>query len=227
MDREKEDTPGRQVGHAPLEGAMNARAAPAGSSAHSELRRRLLLRGLVGGPVVLAGMRPVRTLAKAKKYCQYSGWHSFKVNAQTSASPNGKTKCTSGKRPPVVKKRLSKLPKDKKHNGGKPSPYSMPNYRGTTVYLYQSTTFRDLFGSGSTNTLSQCLQGGDTYAAFLTALYNAYVYYSPSGGYPLQYTDVYAVWDQNWTKLSPGASGLNGLTPSQAALFFEQLDSIG
>ena len=175
MDREREGTSGLQAGDAPLEGAMNARAAPAGSSAHSELRRRLLLRGLVAGPVVLAGMRPVRTLAKAKKYCQYSGWHSFNVDAQTSASPNGKTKCTSGKSPSAVKRKLAKLPKNEKQNGGKQSAYSMPNRWGKTVYLYQSTTFRNLFGSGSTNTLSQCLQGGGTDAAFLTALYNAYV----------------------------------------------------
>ena len=122
MDREKEGTSGLQAGDAPSEGAMNARAAPAGSSAHSELRRRLLLRGLVGGPVVLAGMRPVRTLAKAKKYCQYSGWHSFKVDAHTSASPNGKTKCTSGKSPSVVKRKFAKLPKNERNTRRQTKP---------------------------------------------------------------------------------------------------------
>ena len=101
---------------------------------------------------------------------------------------------------------------------------SMPNCWGTTVQLYQSTTFWDLFGkNGSKNTLSQCLQGGGTEAAFLTALYNAYVFYSPSGGYPLKCTDVHAVW-HGWGNLSPGASGLKGLSQANAALFFEQLD---
>ena len=114
MDREREGTSGLQAGDAPLEGAMNARAAPAGSSAHSELRRRLLLRGLVGGLVVLAAMRPVRTLAKAKKYCQYSGWHSFKIDAHTSASPQREDEMHVRQEPKVVKKKFAKLPKKPK-----------------------------------------------------------------------------------------------------------------
>ena len=226
MDREKEGTPGLQTGHAPSEGAINARAAPAGSSAHSELRRRLLLRGLVGGPVVLAGMRPVRTLAKAKKYCQYSGWHSFKVDAQTSASPNGKSKCTSGKSPSVVKRKLSKLPKSKKQNGGKQSRTRYP------ITGAQPSIFIKAPPSGiSSAAAAQIRSRNACKAVALTPpssrRFTTPMSYNSSGGYPLKYTDVYAVWDGNWANLSPGASGLKGLTSSQAALFFEQLDSIG
>jgi hypothetical protein len=186
--------------------------------ARMTLRRRLLIGGLVI-PAGLAVMKPVKTLAKSKTYCSYSGWHSFKISSHTSAQP--KKNCKKGyKSKWWYSKVQKKLPKAKKKNGHTyTSNYSMPNYRGTTVKLYQDTTFSSLFGSGSTQTISQCLASGlSNQCAFLTALFNAY--YLNSYGYPFKYTDIYAIWS-NPTKLGAGVD------QNHAALFFQQLDAFG
>jgi hypothetical protein len=198
--------------------------------ARSELRRRLLLRGLVGTPVTLAAMRPVQTLAKAKKYCHYSGWHSFKIDAKSSASPSKKQTCKAGKTKTYYKQKVKKLPKKtKKKNkskskSGKLQPasygggqtYQFPNCNGQLVTLTQSTRFCDLFGSGSTATLYQCFQAGGTCGSYLTAVFNAWNY--NSSGYPFTCKQVYAIWNM------PTLLG-TGVTQDQAALFFQQLDS--
>jgi len=195
----------------------------AAHAVHTALRRRLILGGMVGLPATLAVMKPVKTLAKAKKACSYSGWHSFKLNSNSSAHP--KSNCYGGKKASFwyskAKKKLPKSTTKKKNNRTVTvtSNYQIANYAGKLTPLYQSTTFNQLFGSGTTQTIIQCLSSGSTtQGAFLTALFNAT--YLNGSGYPYKETDIYAIW-ANPTKLGTGVS------QAQAALFFQQLDAFG
>src|SRR5579864_3905830 len=130
-------------------------------AAHAAARRRLVLLGLAAVPS-LAVMRPVKTLAKAKKSCSFSGWHSFKVNANSSAAPKH-SKCTGGHKASYFSSKYIKLiPKKKSQYGHSPyyTIYQLPNYLNHSITLTQSTKFSDLFGTGDTKTLAQCLSGG-------------------------------------------------------------------
>lgn len=166
----------------------------------SSSRRKLLIRGLVGGPVALAAMRPVKTFA-AKKYCQYSGWASFKAHPHTSAAP--KQKCTVGKKIGHYK------------TGGWPS--SIKNYAGYTTTLYQGgthpTQFKKLFGGSDATTCATYLNGTSNQASFICAAFNA----QQVSGYPFTVPQIYAIWT------NPSLLG-HGVTQSGAALFFEQLN---
>jgi hypothetical protein len=189
------------------------------AAVHTALRRRLILGGMVGLPAALAVMKPVKTLAKAKKACSYSGWHSFKLNSRTSAHP--KSNCKGGKKSNFwYSKAKKKLPVTNKKNGKTiTSSYTINNYAGHSTPLYQTTTFNQLFGSGSTQTIIQCLQSGSSnQGAFLTALLNAT--YLGGWGYPYTQSDIYKIWH------TPTTLG-TGVTQTQAALFFQQLDSFG
>jgi hypothetical protein len=92
------------------------------------------------------------------------------------------------------------------------------------ITLYQTTTFNDLFGSGDGKTIATCLQSSSsTECSYLTALFNAY--YSHASGYPFSYQQIYAFWTTPTllgSGLSSGSAGRD-----QAALFFQQLDSVG
>jgi hypothetical protein len=177
---------------------------------------------MVGIPVSLAVMHPIKTLAKKKKKsCSYSGWHSFKMKSNVSAQPK-KTKCVGGKKSSFwYSKAKKKLPKKKKKKFGRwiTSSYSIPNYNNQQVWLYQTTLFKTLFGSGDTKTIMQCLAAGtSTEGAYLTALFNAY--YFNGSGYPYKYTDIYGFWSHP-TNLGAG------VTQAQVALFLQQLDAFG
>lgn len=186
---------------------------PEAQGARTALRRRLILGGLVGIPAALAVMKPVKTLAKSKKKkaCSYSGWHSFKLNPNTSAQPNKSKKCKSGfNQKFFYSKAKKKLPKNKKSRNN--SNYNkIYNHSGSLVTIYQNTTFSSLFGSGSSSTIMSILGGGSsTNSAFLTALFNAY--WLNGSGYPYTCAEIYKLWGQ---------------TSNQAniALFLQQLDS--
>ena len=204
------------------ESTDSATPAPTGGPAeavHTALRRRLILGGMVGLPAALAVMKPVKTLAKATQACSYSGWHSFQLNSSTSAHPT--SNCTAGQQSSFWhSKAAKKLPKSENKNGRTvTSNYKINNYAGQLTPLYQTTTFKQLFGSGTTQTIVQCLASGSTnQGAFLTALFNA-VYFNGSG-YPYKATDIYGIW-ANPSKLG------TGVTQTQAALFFQQLDLFG
>jgi len=200
-----------------------------GEAAAAGLRRRLLLGGMVGIPVSLAVMHPIKTLAKKKKKsCSYSGWHSFKLKTNVSAQPKQQTKCKGGKKSSFwYSKAKNKFPKQKKKKFGRwvVSSYSIPSNphagSSTTVYLYQTTTFKNLFvNNGADNTtIINCLASGtSTEGAYLTALFNAY--FLNGYGYPYKYTDVYNYWT------TPTALGA-GVTKTQVALFFQQLNAFG
>jgi hypothetical protein len=200
-------------------------------AARSALRRRMLLRGLVVAPATLAVMRPVKTLAKAKKVCSYSGWHSFKINPHTSASPKNKHCKTGYSTKFYASKYASKIPKSKTKKGRHvTSNYTMKAKSGAVVTLYQSTLFNTLFGSGggsgkTAKTLLYYLQNASAnpnQSAFITALFNAY--YFNRSGYPYTCQDIYTYW-VNPTKLSPDAKP--PLTQNTVALYFQQLDSFG
>ena len=194
---------------------------------HTALRRRLILGGMVGLPATLAVMKPIKTLAKAKKSCSYSGWHSFKLKTSSpkaSAHPKN-SNCYGGKKSPFwYSKAKKKLPasKTKKKNHRTvtvTSNYQIANYAGVLTPLYQTTTFSQLFGSGTTQTIISCLSSGSTtQGAFMTALLNAT--YLNGVGYPYKATDIYAIW-KTPTKLG------TGVTQAQAGLFFQQLDAFG
>ncbi len=199
--------------------AMSARTNAPIEAVHTALRRRLILGGMVGLPAALAVMKPVKTLAKATQACSFSGWHSFQLNSSTSAHPT--SNCTAGRKSSFwYSKTAKKLPKSKKKNGRTiTSNYKINNYAGQSTPLYQTTTFKQLFGSGTTQTIVQCLASGSTnQGAFLTALLNA-AYFNGSG-YPYKVTDIYGIW------ANPAKLG-TGVTQTQAALFFQQLDSFG
>lgn len=189
------------------------RAVPQAQGARTALRRRLVLGGLVGIPAALTVMKPVKTLAKSKKKkaCTYSGWHSFKLNPNTSAQPNKGKKCKSGfTQKFFYSKAKKKLPKNSK-SGNNSSYNKVYNHSGSLVTIYQNTTFSSLFGSGTSSTIMSILAGGSTtYSAFLTALFNAY--WLNGSGYPYTCAQIYQLWGQ---------------TSNQAniALFLQQLDS--
>ena len=213
LEEQRPNGPDESIGS----GAPASTDAPA-AAVHRALRRRLILSGMVGLPAALAVMKPVKTLAKAKQACSYSGWHSFQLNSSTSAHPT--SNCTAGRQSSFWHSKTAKMPISKKENGRTvTSNYKINNYAGQSTPLYQTTTFKQLFGSGTTQTIVQCLASGSTnQGAFLTALCNA-AYFNGSG-YPYKVTDIYGIW-ANPTKLG------TGVTQTQAALFFQQLDSFG
>jgi len=217
MNSDGQDQRGEGLGVASLAGPgqNSAGPEPAAQAVRSALRRRLLLQGTLGAPVALAVMQPVKTLAKAKKYCHYSGWHSFKIKTNTSVSP--KEKCTAGRKSSYYKSKYSKVPKSSGHSGTR---YYVQNSSGTVITLYKNTTFKDLFGNGSTNTIWYWLQlSSSTQGAFITAVFNAYNY--GTSGYPFKHcSDIYNIWN------NPTILGAN-VNQDQAALFLQQLDSIG
>jgi hypothetical protein len=181
------------------------------------LRRRLILGGMVGVPTALAVMKPVKTLAKAKKVCSYSGWHSFKLNSNSSAHP--KNNCTSGKKQSTWhSKAKSKLPKKKTKNGHQVnSNYSIPNYLGKTTALYQTTKFSDLFQSSVSTTIVNCLNSSTSNeGAFLAALFSAkYI-----GGYPYTVSKIYSLYS------NPAQLGKT-VTQTMVAQYLRDLDSFG
>lgn len=184
----QEESPGSV---APASSAQNER---------SVLRRRLLLRGLVGGPVALAAMRPVRTLAAKKYYCKKSGWSSFKVNAKTSAVP--KQTCKAGKKVTY-------------YQNGAGWPTSIPNSGGQSISIScTSTQWKHLF-AGADTTLCNSYLGSSpavnqTY--FCCALFNAQLV----SGFPFTVAQIYQIWN------NPATLG-TGVTQTQAALFLGQL----
>jgi hypothetical protein len=167
----------------------------------SHSRRRLLTRSLIGGPLALAAMRPVKTLASSS-YCNYSGWHSFKLDANTSQAP--KTKCTTGK-------------KSGHYNTGSGWPATIASHTGTTVTLHatggSATKFKNLFPGTDSTTLLTYLGGSANQGVFITALFNA----KNVAGYPFTCAQIYAIWS------NPALLG-SGVTLAGAALFFSQLD---
>jgi hypothetical protein len=183
-------------------------------ASRAALRRRLLLQGAVGVPAALAVMQPVKTLAKAKKYCHYSGWHSFKLKSTTSAKP--KENCKAGYKSSHYKYKYSKVPK---RSGWGGSSYYLVDCNNHSIKLYKTTTFNDLFGSGySTQTIWYWLQNGSTTkGAFVTAIFNAHNF--GSSGYPFSCATIYQIW-KNPTLLG------NGVTQDLAAMFFQQLDTV-
>ncbi len=173
----------------------------------SDSRRKLLTRGLIGGPVALAAMRPVKTLAWSH-YCSFSGWQSIskaKTNhTVTSAAPKGT--CTEGRT-------ISH------YSGGAHWPSSIKDHTGQNdVTLTSSgngaTTFMQLFGGNDAITLVSYLSGNLTQATFIAALFNAALL---GGGYPFKVRQIYDIW-KTPTLLGPGA------TQTDAAVFFNQLD---
>jgi hypothetical protein len=181
------------------------------------LRRRLILGGMVGVPTALAVMKPVKTLAKAKKVCSYSGWHSFNLNTHSSAHP--KNNCTTGiKQSTWHSKAKNKLPKQKKKNGHQVnSNYSIQNYLGKATLLYQTTKFSELFHSSVSTTIINCLNSStSTEGAFLAALFNA----TWIGGYPYTASKIYSLYT-NPTQLG------SGVTLSTVANYLRDLDSFG
>lgn len=172
----------------------------------SASRRSLLARGLVAGPVALASMRPVKTLANSY-YCTMSGWHSFSKNGKTSAHP--KNKCKSGK----SKSRFS---------GGSSWPSKCPNYKGNYVTLKSSTKFDALFpnnlqypnSSSDQTTLLTYLGKSCDQGTFITAIFNAE---NMGSNYPFTPSQIYTIWT------TPSYLG-SGVTFAQAVTFFNQLD---
>jgi hypothetical protein len=199
---------------------------PGTQGARSLLRRRMVMRGLVAAPAALAVMRPIKTLAKAKKVCSYSGWHSFKMDPHSSSHP--KDKCKQGYNTKFYYgKYESKIPKSKTKSHGRvtKSPYTITAYNNSTVYLYQTTTFITLFGTNPgdnpkkpTTILTYLGEPSTNQAAYLTALFNAYYFHT--SGYPYKTSQIYEFWATP-TSLAPG------LDQTLVAQYFDQLNSFG
>jgi hypothetical protein len=182
---------------------------PSGTSGETEgklspSRRSLLTRGLIAGPVALTAMRPVKTLASTY-YCNYSGWHSFKLNSKTSAHPKKGTKCGSGHQITHYSKNSKNWPK------------SCRNYSNSTVTISSTSTWSHIFGGSDSTKLLTYLQKGasNNQACFIAAVFNS----SQISGYPLTAYQICEIWNN-----PSSVTGWSGVSQTQAALFFSQLD---
>jgi hypothetical protein len=165
-------------------------------------RRKLILRGLIGAPVALAAMHPVKTLA-GTYYCSCSGWQSFAANPTTSAAPKGS--CAQGHG-------------INHYGGGNNWPGSCKSYTGVSVSCVASgksaTQWLHLFGGDDKTTCASYLSAGSTQATFICSIFNA----TQVADYPFNCSQIYSYWTTP-TNLGPNC------TLADCVNFFNQLNS--
>lgn len=145
-------------------------------------RRRLLLQGIIKGSAVAASVVPIKSMATAPLItnenpayiCSMSGQHSIAHSRMTAPKVCGGYKCSHYKT-------ITNWP-----NCNNANPRVATNYVNGIAFT-QNSSFRSVFGSGSTTSLMSILTNYDTSesAYWITALLNSI---KPQGTYVYTHT---------------------------------------
>jgi hypothetical protein len=165
-----------------VQGAVEDRPVPS-TAADPASRRKLLLRGLVGAPVLLAAASRKAQSYSTTRYCSYSGMQSAAVSHAPTPT------CTGGYSPGYYKT-LSHWP---------PAPLKVNGYTFTS-----DSKFSKVFGSGPNYTLIDILLNHTNTPEFhwIAALLNAL---TASLGFPYTASQVVNYYN-NPTALAAGAT---------------------